>query len=198
MTQHIPSALTDLPVGLLDRLHTRLAADAASADLLDVAYRTLDSPVGPLLLAATPRGLLRVAFDSEDHDAVLAAIAAKVSPRILFAPERLDAAARELDEYFARTRTTFDLPLDHALSKGFRQTVQTYLPLIPYGHTETYAHVAARVGNPRAVRAVGTACATNPLPLVLPCHRVVRSDGSPGGYAGGPEAKTALIALEAA
>jgi methylated-DNA-[protein]-cysteine S-methyltransferase len=179
-------------------LHDRLADSADSQGLLDVAYRTLDTPVGKLLLAATAQGLVRVAYDTENHDQVLAVLAARLSPRILSAPRRLDTAAREFDEYFARQRRGFDLPLDFSLSTGFRRTVLGHLPTIAYGHTASYAAVAAAVGHPKAVRAVGTACATNPLPVVVPCHRVVRSDGSAGGYLGGPAAKRALLALEAA
>jgi methylated-DNA-[protein]-cysteine S-methyltransferase len=193
MTDMFPIDDTDL-----DTLHAALVARAAAADLLDVAYRTVDSPVGTLLLAATDGGLVRVAFEREDFDRVLEAVAAKVSPRILSAPDRLDGVARQLDEYFAGTRRAFELPLDFALSAGFRKTVQHYLPRIAYGHTASYRDVAERVGNPNAVRAVGTACATNPLPVVVPCHRVLRSDGSLGGYVGGETAKTTLLALERA
>ncbi len=182
----------------LSRLHTRLAAAAQQDGVLDVAYRTMDSPVGPLLLAATEQGLIRVAFAREGHDAVLQTLADKVSPRILSAPVRLDAAARELDEYFAGRRHAFDLPLDWRLSAGFRRTVLSHLPEIGYGHTASYSAVAQLAGSPKAVRAVGTACATNPLPLVVPCHRVVRSDGSMGGYRGGPDAKRTLLTLEEA
>lgn len=181
----------------LDRLHARLAADAAAEGLLDVAYRTYDSPVGPLLLAATEQGLVRVAYAREGHDDVLTSLAERVSPRILASPARLDDAARELDEYFAGTRSGFDLRLDRRLSTGFRREVHLRLADVAYGSTMSYAQMAQVVGSPKAVRAVGTACATNPLPVVVPCHRVVRSDGEPGGYAGGPEAKRALLALEA-
>jgi methylated-DNA-[protein]-cysteine S-methyltransferase len=180
------------------RLHARLVADAERAGVLDVAYRTLDTPVGTLLLAATGQGLVRVAFASEDHDLVLRQLADRVSPRVLRAPARLDAAARELDEYFAGRRSRFDLPLDFQLSRGFRRAVLSHLTEIGYGTTASYAAVAAAAGNPRAVRAAATACATNPLPLVVPCHRVVRSDGTIGGYAGGVDVKKALLALEAA
>jgi len=183
---------------MLAALHRRLEISAQAECLVDVAYRTVDSPVGELLLAATPKGLIRVAFASEDHDLVLQNLAAKVSPRVLRSPKQLDAAARELDEYFDRTRTAFDLPLDLSLSKGFRQLVQRYLPEIGYGQTRSYKQIAEMVGNPKAVRAVGTACATNPLPVVVPCHRVLRTDGSLGGYIGGLEAKTALLELEGA
>jgi methylated-DNA-[protein]-cysteine S-methyltransferase len=180
------------------RLHARLVADAERAGVLDVAYRTLDTPVGTLLLAATGQGLVRVAFASEDHDLVLRQLADRVSPRVLRAPARLDAAARELDEYFAGRRSRFDLPLDFQLSRGFRRAVLSHLTEIGYGTTASYAAVAAAAGNPKAVRAAATACATNPLPLVVPCHRVVRSDGTIGGYAGGVDVKKALLALEAA
>jgi methylated-DNA-[protein]-cysteine S-methyltransferase len=182
----------------LRALHDRLAGSAEAQGVLDVAYRTLDTPVGPLLLAATGKGLVRVAFTIENHENVLTALATQLSPRILSAPRRLDTAAREIDEYFAGQRREFDLPLDFSLSKGFRRSVLSHLTDIGYGHTASYAAVAAAAGSPRAVRAVGTACATNPLPVVVPCHRVVRSDGSPGGYRGGPVAKQALLALEAA
>ena len=180
----------------LGPLHDRLVAAAQADGLLDVAYRTLDTPVGTLLLAATEQGLVRVAYDVEGHDAVLATRASRVSPRVLAAPGRLDPVARELDEYFAGSRRAFDVPLDRRLSSGFRAEVLRHLPEIGYGHTESYAQVAAAAGNARAVRAVGSACATNPLPVVVPCHRVVRSDGSIGGYAGGPAAKRALLTLE--
>jgi methylated-DNA-[protein]-cysteine S-methyltransferase len=183
---------------LLGRLHSRLEAAAAGAGALDIAYTVTATPLGPLLLAATERGLVRVAFEGEDHDAVLAALAGSVSPRILRAPSRLAAAVRQLDEYFAGTRRAFELPLDRRLSRGFRLSVLEHLPLIPYGQTESYAQVAGAVGSPKAVRAVGTACATNPLPVVVPCHRVLRSDGSFGGYLGGPAAKAYLLGLEAA
>ena len=181
----------------LRRLRARLAATAQAEGVLDVAYRTLDSPVGPLLLAATGRGLVRVAYLSEDHDAVLQALADRISPRVLRAPAPLDPAARQLDEYFDGARRAFDLPLDWQLAAGFRAAVLHRLADIGYGRTASYAAVAALAGNPRAVRAVGTACATNPLPVVVPCHRVVRSDGGMGGYLGGLDAKRTLLDLEA-
>jgi methylated-DNA-[protein]-cysteine S-methyltransferase len=184
--------------GDLSRLHNRLAAGAQRDGILDVAYRIVDSTVGPLLLAATEQGLVRVAYAREDHDAVLQALADKVSPRILHVPARLDLAARELEEYFSGRRRAFDLPLDWRLSAGFRRIVLTRLPEIGYGHTASYAAVAQLAGNPKAVRAVGSACATNPIPVVVPCHRVVRSDGGMGGYLGGTDAKRTLLTLEAA
>lgn len=182
----------------LETLHARLASDADADGLLDVAYRTLDSPVGVLLLAATGAGLVRVAFDREGHETVLQQLADTISPRVLRAPGRLDAPARELDEYFAGHRRAFDLTLDLRLARGaFRRAVLGRLPAIAYGATASYAALAALAGSPRASRAVGTACATNPLPVVVPCHRVVRSDGAIGDYLGGSQAKRLLLALEA-
>ena len=192
------AALPPVTEAQLRTLHDALADRSDAQGMLDVAYRTLDTPVGTLLLAATEQGLVRVAYATEGHDQVLAALAARVSPRILNAPRRLETAVREIDEYFGRRRRSFDLPLDLRLSTGFRRTVLSHLPEIGYGHTASYAAIAAAAGSPRAVRAVGTACATNPLPVVVPCHRVVRSDGSPGRYAGGPAAKLTLLELEAA
>ena len=181
----------------ITRLHARLAAAADRDDLLDVAYRTLDSPVGSLLIASTPVGLVRVAFASEGHDAVLQNLSDRISSRLLHAPARLDAVAHELDEYFSGRRHSFDLPLDWQLSKGFRRTVLAHLAVdIDYGTTASYGTLAQLSGSPKAVRAVGTTCATNPIPVVVPCHRVVRADGTLGGYRGGPAAKRALLDLE--
>jgi methylated-DNA-[protein]-cysteine S-methyltransferase len=157
----------------------------------------MDSPVGPLLLAATPAGLVRVAFERENHDDVLVELAAAISPRILRSPRGVDDVARQLDEYFAGRRRVFEVPVDLQLSKGFRRVVLEHLREIPYGVTESYTVVARSAGNPGAVRAAGSACATNPIPLVVPCHRVVRRDGTFGQYRGGTEAKHALLALEA-
>ncbi len=193
LTRAFPGAPDDL-----HRLRARLAAAAQRDGILDVAYRTVDSPVGPLLLAATEAGLVRVAYASEDHDAVLQALADRISPRVLNAPARLDAAARELGEYFTGQRRSFDLPLDWRLSAGFRHAVLIHLAEIGYGHTASYAEVARLAGNPKAVRAAATACATNPLPVIVPCHRVIYSDGRIGRYLGGPGAKRTLLTLEAA
>lgn len=182
----------------LPALHDRLAAGASAAGLLDVAYRTVDTPVGRVLLATTPTGLARVAFEGEGFDEVLDRLAERISPRILEAPSRLDGATRQMDEYFAGRRRRFDLPLDLILAVGFRRAVLEHLPSIAYGSTATYAAVAAAVDHPRAVRAVGTACARNPLPLIIPCHRVVRSDGTIGAYLAGPAVKKRLLEMEAA
>ena len=180
------------------RLRARLGEAAARDGLLDVAYREVATPVGSLLLAATEQGLVRVAYENQDHDRVLATLAELVSPRVLRAPARLDPVARQLEEYFGGQRQRFDLPLDLRLAHGFRRSVLGHLPDIGYGNTESYAQVATAAGRPRAVRAVGTACALNPLPVVVPCHRVIRSDGSLGQYAGGEAAKEILLHLEGA
>ena len=182
---------------VLARLQDRLAQQAAEHELLDIAYRTLDTPVGTLLLATTPTGLVRIAYPNEGHDHVLTQLAQRVSPRILHAPDRLDPAARQIDQYFTHHRQHFDLPPDLRLAHRFRRNVLDHLPDIAYGTTASYATIAAAAGNPKAVRAVGTACATNPLPVVVPCHRVIRSDGTLGGYLGGLDAKQTLLRLEA-
>jgi methylated-DNA-[protein]-cysteine S-methyltransferase len=190
--------LPDIDDRALDELRAVLARRAEEEGLLDVAYRTLESPVGRLLLAATPEGLVRIAFETEDVDSVLSELAAHVSPRVLLAPERLDAVSAELEEYFAGRRHAFDVPVDLRLARGFRRAVLERLTHVPYAGTVSYAELAARAGSPRALRAVGTACALNPVPLVVPCHRVVRSDGAPGAYRGGAEVKRRLLAMEAA
>lgn len=190
-------ALHDVDSAHLARLHESLVRAADLDQMLDVTYRTVDTPVGLLLLAATPRGIVRVAFESEGLDRVLAELAERISPRILSDAARVDTAAQQLDEYFEGHRRTFDLPLDFSLSKGFRLNVLQHLVSISYGSTESYTGVAAATGHPKAVRAVGSACATNPLPVIVPCHRVLRADGSLGGYLGGLDAKRELLALEA-
>lgn len=204
MSTIIFPAQPDDPATLV-RLHARLERAARAHALLDVAYRTVVTPVGELLLAATPIGLVRVAFGAENaevRDRTLSELAESVSPRILRdtvgldATDALDTAARQIDEYFAGRRRRFTVPVDLRLATGFRRSVVEHLRNIEYGHRESYATVAAAVGSPRAVRAVGTACAHNPLPVVIGCHRVVRSDGSFGRYAGGSEAKAALLRLE--
>ena len=175
---------------------TALAERALHDGLVDVAYATTDSPVGPLLLAATPAGVVRVSFAREGFDDVLVALAAQISPRVLEAPRRLDATRRQLEEYFEGRRTAFEVPLDHRLSRGFRARALDAIAAIPFGHTGTYSSIAAAAGSPRAVRAAGTACATNPIPLLVPCHRVVRSDGSMGLYGGGVANKRLLLEHE--
>ncbi|HEY4779734.1 MAG TPA: methylated-DNA--[protein]-cysteine S-methyltransferase [Solirubrobacterales bacterium] len=176
----------------------RLAARASEEGLLDVAYTTADSPFGTLLLATTPKGLVRVGLPNQDADELLAELATRVSPRVLEAPAQLDAARRELDLYFEGKLTEFDLPLDWQLSRDFRRRVLRAIARIPYGETRNYTQMATSAGNERAVRAAGTACGTNPIPLVVPCHRVLRSGGALGGYGGGLDRKQFLLELEGA
>ncbi len=174
----------------------RLAALAAAESLLDVAYTSADSPFGPLLLATTPRGLVRVGLPNQDPEALLNELASRVSPRVLEAAAPLDEARRELDLYFEGKLTDFELPLDWQLSKDFRRRALRAISRIPYGQTRTYTQIATSAGNERAVRAAGTACGTNPIPVVVPCHRVLRSSGGLGGYGGGLPMKEALLRLE--
>jgi methylated-DNA-[protein]-cysteine S-methyltransferase len=176
-----------------------LADAAAKAGLLDVAYATEASPLGELLIAATPRGLVRIAYDHGDADAVLAELATRVSPRVLLAPARLDPVRRELDEFFAGRRRQFELALDLRLTRGgFAQRVLRATARIPYGSVSSYQLIAAEAGSPRAFRAAGTALGANPIPIVVPCHRVLHTGGGLGGYAGGVERKRTLLELERA
>jgi len=170
---------------------------AAAAELLDVAYARLDSPVGTLVLASTPQGLARLAYVEDGHEElVLQDIAARLSPRMLSAPRRLDEPRRELDEYFAGRRRRFELTLDLRLLSEFTRRVLTATAAIPYGEVSTYRQVAAAAGSPRGSRAAGNALGSNPLPIVLPCHRVLHSSGGLGGYTGGLERKRTLLAIE--
>ena len=174
-----------------------LVEAAAAAQLLDIAYGELDSPVGRLLLAATPAGLVRLAYlDAGDEEAILADLAARVSPRMLAAPRKLDGARRELDEYFAGRRRRFELALDWRLVGAFARRVLSATIAIPYGSVSTYLEVAGAAGSPRGSRAAGNALGSNPLPIVIPCHRVLRSGGALGGYTGGLDRKRALLAIE--
>ncbi|HUZ83995.1 MAG TPA: methylated-DNA--[protein]-cysteine S-methyltransferase [Gaiellales bacterium] len=177
-------------------MNARLVERAAREGLADVVYATCDAPFGQLTVAATERGLVRVAFASEPPDAVLRELAERVSPRVLEAPARLDAVRRELDEYFGGHRRGFDLKLDWTLSSGFLRRAREAALGIPYGEVRTYAELAAAAGSPRAVRAAGNAMARNPLPIVVPCHRVLRTGGGLGGYGGGLELKRRLLDLE--
>jgi methylated-DNA-[protein]-cysteine S-methyltransferase len=174
----------------------RLAERAEAEGVLDVAYATLDSPFGPLLLAATPRGLVKVSLPGHDPEQALEDLAARISPRVLEAPARLDETRRELDLYFEGKLREFDLPLDWRLSKDFRRRALRAIDRIPYGRTRSYTEIARSAGNERAVRAAGTACGSNPIPIVVPCHRVLRSSGNLGGYGGGLPMKEALLKLE--
>lgn len=174
-----------------------LGEAAEAAGLLDVGYGTLDSPVGSLLVAVTPRGLVRVAYlEGEDLEAALEALARRVSPRVLRAPRRVDPVRRELDEYFAGARREFDLPLDWELAGGFARRVLQATARVPFGAVSSYREVAAAAGSPRGYRAAGNALGSNPLPIVVPCHRVLHSGGGLGGYTGGLERKRRLLGIE--
>jgi methylated-DNA-[protein]-cysteine S-methyltransferase len=175
----------------------RLADRATAAGLLDVAYATVDTPFGPLLVATTPRGLVKISFPSVyDNEETLEDLATRISPRVLEAPAQLDDVRRQLDLYFDGRLREFDLPLDWQLSKGFRRRALRAIDRIPYGRTRSYTEIARSAGNERAVRAAGTACGSNPIPIVVPCHRVLRSGGGLGGYGGGLPMKEALLELE--
>ena len=170
---------------------------ATAAGLLDVAYATADSPLGTLLLAATPRGLVRLAYaDYEGDDEVLEELATKLSPRLLVAPRRLDEPRRELDQYFSGTRRQFDVPLDWQLTRGFARRVLQATANIPFGETSTYKGVATEAGNAKAYRAAGNALGSNPIPIVVPCHRILHSGGGLGGYTGGLDRKRVLLGVE--
>ena len=176
----------------------RLSERAAQDGLADISYAALDSPFGALLLAATKRGLARVAFPEENVDAVLDRLAQRISPRIVEASGPLESMRRELDEYFAGRRRRFELPLDWTLVGPFARRVLGAASHIPYGRVLTYTEVAAEAGSPRGSRAAGNALAGNPIPIVVPCHRVLRRGGALGGYAGGLERKRYLLELEGA
>jgi methylated-DNA-[protein]-cysteine S-methyltransferase len=182
----------------LEAASARLAERAGADGRLYVAYATADTPVGPLLVATTPRGLVRAAYPRERPDDVLAELARDVSPRVLESPRELDPVRRELDEYFEGRRRGFDLAIDWRLSHGFRCEALKALVGVRYGATITYSELAQRAGSPRAHRAAGSACGSNPIPIVVPCHRVVRAGGGLGGYGGGVEVKEYLLELEGA
>jgi methylated-DNA-[protein]-cysteine S-methyltransferase len=196
---------TALPRGDADAATERFVARAEDERLLDVAYSSVDSPFGDLLAAATPRGLLRLSYDRTRNDEVLAEIAAKVSPRVLEAPARLDPVRRQLDEYFEGRRQAFELGLDWGLTRGFFRKILRETARLGYGELATYKQMAEAAGSPRAVRAAGNALGSNPIPIVVPCHRIVRTGGKMGGYGGelgpyigGPGIKQRLLELEGA
>jgi methylated-DNA-[protein]-cysteine S-methyltransferase len=181
------------------RLRRALAERAAAAALVDVAFERHDSPLGRLVLGATAGGLVRVGLPAESEDAVLEDLACRISPRVLRASrEPLEQARRQLDEYFAGRRRRFELAIDWRLTRGFRRDVLRATARIPYGRTASYREIARRAGSPAAFRAAGSALAANPLPIVVPCHRVLPSSGGLGGYRGGAEAKARLLGLEGA
>jgi methylated-DNA-[protein]-cysteine S-methyltransferase len=181
------------------RASARLAERADGDGLAEIAYATAETPLGSAVLAATSRGLLRVALPNERTDDVLEDLAAELSPRILELPGRLDLARRELDEYFQGRRQRFELALDWRLARpGFSSRVLRQTAKLPYGVTASYGEIAARAGNPRAYRAAGSALGHNPIPIVVPCHRVLLAGGKLGNYGGGPEMKEWLLRLEGA
>ena len=190
--------LRDVPRVELDRraLTAALARRAGKAALLDVAYAEIDSPIGELMVFVTPRGLLRIKYADEPIEGVLADVASRVSPRILRAPARTDEARHELEAYFGLRRRTFNLPIDWSLVRGFTASVLRQTAGIPFGDVLTYGQVAAQAGSPRAARAAGNALGSNPIPIVVPCHRVLHADGGLGGYSGGLDRKRYLLALE--
>ena len=171
---------------------------AEKEGLIDVAYATVDTPLGPMGVAVTDAGLVKVALHPDEEDFV-EELAHAVSPRVIEHPKKVDAVRTQLDEYFDGTRTTFSLQIDWQLSHGFRQMVlQTLFSQVHYGEVVSYGELARWVGHPRAARAVGTAMATNPVPIVVPCHRVLQSGGRVGNYGGGPEMKRRLLTHEGA
>ena len=177
---------------------TVLAQRATEAGLADVAYGWLDSPLGKLIVAVTPRGLVRIAYEREAEEDVLQELAEGVSPRVLRAPERTDSARRELEGYFAGTLRRFDLPIDWSLVHGFAVGVLKATARVPFGRVATYGEMAASAGSPRAARAAGNALHINPIPIVVPCHRIVPASGGIGGYGGGEDRKRFLLDLEGA
>jgi methylated-DNA-[protein]-cysteine S-methyltransferase len=180
-----------------DRMRRDLAQLAIAEGLVDVAFERHESPLGSIVLGATAVGLVRVGLPAEGEDAVIEDIAERISPRVLCAPRQVvTRARRQLDEYFDGRRRCFDVPLDWRLTKGFRRAVLRVTARIPYGHTASYREVAAAAGSPAAFRAAGSALATNPLPIIVPCHRVLPSGGGLGAYRGGAEAKAQLLGLE--
>ncbi len=185
--------------GAWERVRRRLSDRAGAEGLVDISFERHDSPLGSVLLAATDAGLVRVGLPAEDEDAVLCELAERVSPRVLTGTrDSVTLARRQLDEYFEGYRHSFDVPLDWQLTRGFRRAVLRATALIPYGRTASYREVATDAGSPGAFRAAGTALATNPLPIVVPCHRVLRSGGGLGDYRGGSQAKAQLLNLEGA
>lgn len=198
MPDDLERRLTEAPAGDLDleRLRATLAERAGEAGLLDVAYGTYDSPLGPLTVFVTPRGLVRLSYPGEPVEAQVDELAATISPRVMAAPTRTDDVRRQLDAYFAGSRTSFDVPIDWRLVRGFANAVLRATARIPFGGISTYREIAAEAGSPNAYRAAGNALGSNPVPIVVPCHRVLHAGGGLGGYTGGLDRKRYLLALE--
>ena len=198
MTNDIETALRDAAGGL-PADPPSIAARAEEEGLVDVAYTSVDTPLGPLLVAATPKGLVRVSYtEFRGEEETLEELARRVSPRVLEAPGRLDPVRRELDEYFEGRRQRFDVPIDWSPLAGYTRDILRATARIGFGELSTYAGVAAAAGRPRAVRAAGNALGANPMPVIVPCHRVLRTGGGLGGYTGGLEKKEFLLRLEGA
>ncbi|HYI67781.1 MAG TPA: methylated-DNA--[protein]-cysteine S-methyltransferase [Candidatus Limnocylindrales bacterium] len=202
MTDELERRLADGAVGVppldLARLRAALARRAAEDGLLDVAYATYDSPLGPLTVVVTPRGLVRLSYPGEGIEPQLQVIAERISPRILESPERTDPVRRQLDQYFDGARHAFDVPIDWRLVSGFAGGVLRATARIPFGSISSYREVAAEAGSPNAYRAAGNALGSNPIPIVVPCHRVLHAGGGLGGYTGGLDRKRYLLRLEGA
>lgn len=200
MSDHLTKALTGgrrADVGAAVERAARSLTEAADREgLVDVAYDWFDSPLGRLLLARTDKGLARISYVGESEDLVLSDLASRISPRVLEAPRSLDEVRRELDEYFDGRRRGFDVPIDWALTAGFGRRVLKATARIPFGKVSSYQRVAAAAGSPAGSRAAGNALGANPLPIVVPCHRVLRTGGALGGYTGGLEKKEWLLKLE--
>ena len=198
MTTELEQALERVGPVDASAAQERFLRRAIEEGLVDVAYAPVDSPVGELVAAVTPRGLVRLAYEDGRGDAVLSELAARVSPRVIEAPARLDDVRRQLDEYFEGRRESFDLGIDWTLARGFTRRVLQSTAKVPFGELATYREVASGAGNAAAVRAAGNALGANPMPIVVPCHRVVRTGGALGGYTGGVERKEYLLSLEGA
>ena len=199
MTDDLERRLRDAsvpPVYDAGRLRAALARRAAGEGLLDVAYGIYESPLGSLTVMVTPRGLVRLSYPGEGLETQLQELADRVSPRILEAPERTDDVRRQLDAYFAGRRRAFDVPIDWRLVRGFAGAVLRATSRIPFGGVSSYREIAAAAGSPNAHRAAGNALGSNPVPIVVPCHRVLHAGGGLGGYTGGLERKRYLLELE--
>ncbi len=196
LERRLADAAGSVPPLDLDRLRTTLARRAGTDGLLDVAHGTYDSPLGPLTVMVTPRGLVRLSYAHEAVEEQLAELAAIISPRIMSAPERTDEVRRQLDDYFAGTRRAFDVPIDWRLVRGFAGAVLRATAHIPFGGVSSYREIATEAGSPNAYRAAGNALGSNPVPIVVPCHRVLHAGGGLGGYTGGLDRKRFLLRLE--